>query len=376
MKRRDALRFAAATIAAAVPAVRAESRPIVLGQSAALSGPASALGDEFRRGALLYFEHLNVRGGIDGRAVLLRTLDDGYEPSRCAENTRELIASGVSALFGYIGTPTSQVALPMATAARVPFVAPYSGAEALRSPFNRYAIHVRASYLDETAEIVKQASLVGLERFGVFYQDDGYGKAGLDGVMHALNLQHLAPPVGLGTVERNTVEVDQAVKAILAGRPDAIVLVSAYKSCAAFIRRARGAGFSGMFYSLSFVGTQALAAELGREAKGVAISQVMPYPFSAAIALTREYLAAGNAPPGAVFEPSYGSMEGYVAAKAMAEALRRASPSASGEGLVAGFESMRDFDLGGFFVDFSARKHTGSKFVDLTILSDDGKVYR
>jgi len=376
MNRRDVLKLAAGSIAAAARPLHAEMRPILLGQSAALTGPAGALGEEFRQGALLYFDHLNARGGVGGRHVQLRTLDDGYEPSRCAANTRELIDSGVSALFGYVGTPTSLAALPMATAAQVPFVAPCSGAEALRSPFNRLVIHVRASYQDETAEIVRQAVLVGAQRIGVFYQDDGYGKAGLDGVTQALGAQHLAPPVSLGTVERNTVDVDRSIKSILAGRPDAIVLVSAYKSCAAFIRGARSAGFRGMFYSLSFVGTQALAAELGRDAKGIAISQVMPFPFSPTIALTREYLAIGNARPGPKFEPSYGSMEGFVAARAMSEALRRAGATVSGEGIVAGFESMRDFDFGGFFLDFSARKHDGSKFVELTILSEGGKVYR
>jgi len=375
INRREAIRvIAAAGASVSLPAL-ADTRPIVLGQSAALSGPAMALGEQFRRGALLYFDRLNNQGGIGGRPIQLQSLDDGYEPDRCAANTKKLIDSGVFALFGYIGTPTSLAALPLATAAKLPFVAPFSGAEALRNPFNRYAIHVRASYFDETAEIVKQATLVGIKRIGVFYQNDGYGKAGLEGVTRALKPLGLEP-AGLGTVERNTVDVDAAVKSVLAAKPDAIVQISAYKSCAAFIRAARKAGFGGTFYNVSFVGTKALAEELGSEAHGVVVSQVMPFPFSPTIPLTGDYLAAGKAALGDKFEPNYSSMEGYVAAKTLAEGLKRAGANPSADGLISGLESMRDHNLGGFFVDFSGQKHAGSRFVELTILTPEGKVRR
>ena len=349
---------------------------ILLGQSAAFSGPAAQLGEQFKRGALLHFDAVNARGGIGGRRIELLSLDDGYEPDRCAANTQALIAKDVTALFGYIGTPTSLAALPLATAAKMPFVAPYTGAEGLRTPFNRYAFHVRASYFDETAEIVKQLTSVGIKRIAVFYQNDSYGKAGLEGVQRALKPLGLEP-VSLGTVERNTVEVAAAVTSIMAARPDAIVQISAYKSCAAFIRGARKAGFGGTFYNVSFVGTQALADELGREAAGVVVSQVMPYPFSAAVPVAGEYLAAGRAASGdKPFVPSYGSIEGYVAAKVMAEGLRRAGGTLSADTLISALESLREFNLGGFFVYFGPSKHTGSRFVDLTILGGDGRVRR
>ena len=277
------------------------------------------------------------------------------------------------ALFGYIGTPTSLAALPLATQAQVPFIAPFTGAEALRAPLNRYAFHVRASYFNETAEIVKQLTAVGIKSIGVFYQNDSYGKAGLEGVTQALTPLSLAP-AGLGTVERNTVDVDAAVQSILAAKPDAIVQISAYKACAAFIRAARKAGFGGTFYNVSFVGTQALANELGPDARGVVVSQVMPFPFTAATIVSGEYLAAGKAAAGDKFDPNYSSMEGYVAAKTVVEGLRRAGAKPSVDGLIAGLESMHEFDLGGFRVDFGPQKHTGSKFVDLTILSADGRV--
>jgi branched-chain amino acid transport system substrate-binding protein len=375
MNRRDAiLQFTAAGASMAFPAL-AQTRPIVLGQSAAFSGPASALGEQFKRGALLYFDQVNARGGVGGRRIELKSLDDGYEPDRCAENTKKFINGDVFALFGYIGTPTSLAALPLATAARVPFIAPFTGAEALRTPFNRHAFHVRASYFDETGEIVKQLTAVGMKRIAVFYQNDSYGKAGLDGVTRALKRLNLEP-AGLGTVERNTVDVSAAVKSILAEKPDAIVQISAYKSCAAFIRAARKAGFGGTFYNVSFVGTKALADELGAEARGVVVSQVMPYPHAPVTSLSGEYLAAGKAAAGDKFDPNYSSIEGYVGAKTLVEGLRRAGSNATPDGLIAGLESLSELNLGGFFVDFSGQKHAGSKFVDLTILTADGKVRR
>jgi len=374
IKRRQLIHSAAGLgLASLGVPVLAQQGKIVLGQSAALSGPASALGQQFKLGAQLVFERVNARGGINGRPIELQSLDDGYEPERCAENTRKLIESGVFALFGYIGTPTGVVALPIATAAHMPWVAPFTGAEALRTPFNRYAFHVRASYFDETAEIVKQLTSVGINRIGVFYQNDAYGKAGLEGVNRALKPLALAP-VGLGTVERNTVAVDAAVKSILEKKPDAIVQISAYTSCAAFIKAARKAGFTGTFYNVSFVGTQALAKELGADARGVVVAQVMPYAFSPLTPLSGEYLAAGKTAFGDTFEPSYGSLEGYVAAMAVVEGLRRGSNTTTPESLITGLESLREFNLGGFFVDFSPTKHTGSKYVDLTILTADGRV--
>ena len=377
MNRRDAVRHGTAAVAALAipPWARGAGNKIVLGQSAAFTGPASALGVQFRIGAQLMFDRVNAHGGVGGRTIELQSLDDGYEPDRCVANTRKLIDGSVFALFGYIGTPTSVPALPIATAAKIPFVAPFTGAEALRTPFNRHAFHVRASYFDETANIVKQLTTVGIQRIGVFYQNDGYGKAGLEGVTRALKPLGLAPS-GLGTVERNTVAVEAAVKTILDSKPDAIVQISAYRSCAAFIRAARAAGFGGTFYNVSFVGTQALANELGADARGVVVSQVMPFPHAPVTAASGEYLAAGRAAAGDKFEPNYSSIEGYMAAKTLVEGLRRAGNNPTAETLVASLESLHELNLGGFFVDFSPQKHTGSKFVELTILTGDGHIRR
>jgi ABC-type branched-subunit amino acid transport system substrate-binding protein len=359
--------------ALAAPSLRAQEPRgrIVLGQSAALSGAAAQLGLQFQAGARLFFARANARGGIGGRAVELRSLDDGYEPDRCANNTRTLIEEGVAALFGYIGTPTSLAALPLASNARVPFFGPFTGAQALREPFNRYAFHVRASYYDETARIVNQLISVSMKNIAVFHQNDSYGQAGLAGVVRALEA-HKSRPVVTATVERNSVDVAQAVKTIVPARPEAVVQISAYKSCAAFVREARKAGYSGQFYNVSFVGTAALAAELGADARGVVVSQVMPFPFTPTTPIAGEFLLAAT---GSNVDINYSSMEGFVAAKAIAEGLRR-SNGAGGEALIAGLEGMRDHNLGGFHIDFGPAKHTGSNFVELTILTAEGKVRR
>ena len=374
MNRRDAIRhIAAASAALALPAL-AQNNRIVLGQSAALSGPAAQLGLQMNAGARIYFSALNAQGGVNGNQIELRATDDGYEPDRCKANTEKFIKDDLFALFGYVGTPTCLAALPLVTDSKIPFFGPFTGAEALRDPFHRSVFHLRASYFDETALIVKQLTSLGLKKIAVFYQDDAYGKAGLEGVTRALKALNLAP-VALGTVERNTVNVAQAVKDIVGKGADAVVQISAYKSCAAFIRESRKAGYGGTFFNVSFVGTQALADELGKEANGIMISQVMPFPFSTTTPISREYLEAVRRAGGDA-KPNYSSMEGYLAAKVLAEGLRRAGRNPTRETLITGLESIQKTDFGGFLVDFGPKDHVASRFVDLSMLTEDGRVRR
>ncbi len=372
MKRRDAIKWlAGSTAAMALPALAQPNR-IVLGQSAAFSGPAAQLGIQMNMGARIFFNALNAAGGVNGSTVELRTLDDGYEPDRCKANTEKFIKDDVFGLFGYVGTPTCLAALPMVVDAKIPFFGPFTGAEALRDPFHKSIFHLRASYYDETALIVKQLTFLGLKKIAVFYQNDAYGKAGLEGVKRALKSQGLAP-IALGTVERNTVNVNQAVKEITSKSPDAVVQISAYKSCAAFIREARKAGYGGTYFNVSFVGTQALADELGKEGLGIVVSQVMPFPFSTTTAISREYLDAVKRAGGDA-KPNYSGMEGYLAAKVFTEGLKRAGRNPSRESLISGLETIQKTDFGGFSVDFGPRDHVASSFVDLSMLTDDGKV--
>jgi len=375
LQRRHALTALAALSTLASPALlRAqERRRIVLGQSAPLSGPAAQLGLQMQAGAKLFFDGVNAAGGVGGLPIELKTLDDGYEPERCKANTEKLIEDDVFALFGYVGTPTSLAALPLVNLHKVPFFAPFTGAEALRDPASRWVFHLRASYFDETALIVKQMTQLGLHKISVFHQNDSYGKAGLEGVQRALR-SHDLTPVAVSTVERNSQDVAKAVRELVPGKPEGIVLVSAYKSCAAFIREARKAGYGGVFYNVSFVGTQALSDELGKDALGVVVSQVMPYPFGAATGVVAEYQAALQK-AGGELKPNYTSMEGYLAAKVLTEGLRRMGRP-NRESLVAGLETMGNYNAGGFPVKFGPGRHVGSSFVELSMLTGDGRVRR
>jgi branched-chain amino acid transport system substrate-binding protein len=327
---------------------------IVIGQSAAFSGPAQALGDDMRAGALAYFQAVNAAGGVNGRKIELRSLDDGYEPDRAAANTRKLIDDGVFLLFGYVGTPTSNASKPIFTAARVPFVGPFTGAESLRNPINRYIFNVRASYFDETEKIVNQLVGQTLDRIAVFYQNDDYGKAGLAGVERAMQKRNLKI-VATGTVERNTVDVAAAVAAIGKTDPQAVVMISAYKSVAAFIK--------------------ALAAEAGPAGRGVGITQVVPFPWNIATPVVKEYQQLYTAST-KKDDYSFTTLEGFISAKVLVEGLRRAGPDLTREKFIAAMESMRDVDVGGYLITFSPTSHSGSRFVELTVIGKDERFLR
>jgi ABC-type branched-subunit amino acid transport system substrate-binding protein len=347
---------------------------IVLGQAAVFSGPAAQLGIQMRNGIKAYFDSVNERGGVHGRRLELISEDDRYEPSVAPSASKKLIEEHkVFALLGYVGTPTGAAHLPVTTQARVPLVGMFTGAEILRVPFNRYVFHVRASYYDETEKIVEQVVSTGGKRISVFYQADAYGEAGRKGTEIALTKRGMKIHSN-GTVERNTLKVDEAVKTIHGSEPDAIVMVGAYAACAEFIKQMRKAGSGATFYNVSFVGSKALADALGSEGSGVAISQVVPFPWSTSVPVVKEYqqLAKKAGFP----DYNFSAMEGFLTAKVMVEALRRTGKNPTREGLVDALDKMQDVDLGGFYVGYSPKNHAGSKFVDLTIIGRNGKFLR
>lgn len=347
---------------------------LLIGQSAALTGPAQELGIEMRLGAQLYFDQVNASGGVHGRKITLLTLDDGYEPERAAANTRRLIHEDkVLALFGYVGTPTSQAALPIFTDAKVPFIGAFTGAQLLREPFNRYIFNVRASYFEETERIVEQLTTIAVNRIAVFYQNDAYGKAGLAGVEKALARRGLTPLV-TSTVERNSVDVTAAVKAIDVPKPDAVIMITAYTSAAAFVKAMKHAGSTTQFHNVSFVGSKPLAKALGEEGTGVAIAQVVPFPWSGTLAVTREYQAEMKKNNHA--DLSFTSLEGYIAARVLVEGLKRAGRDLNREKLISGLESLANTDIGGFSLNYSPTRHNGSSLVDLTIIGKNGRFFR
>jgi len=362
------------TIAASAADPGVTPTTILIGESAAFSGPASELGTEMRAGAMAYFNAINKAGGVNGRKIELKSLDDGYEPDRAAANTKKLIDDGVFLLFGYVGTPTSNASKPIFTAAKVPFVGPFTGAESLRTPLNRYIFNIRASYFDETDKIVGQMTGQTLDKIAVFYQNDDYGKAGLAGVQRAMEKRNLKI-VATGTVERNTTDVASAVASISKAEPQAVVMISAYKSCAAFIKAMRAAGYNPQFMNVSFVGSRALAHETGQAGRGVGITQVVPFPWNLSTPIVKEYQQLIEASTGKQ-EYSFTSLEGFIAAKVLVEGLRRAGNDLTREKFINAMETMRDIDFGGFYVTFTPANHNGSKFVELTVIGKDEKFLR
>jgi branched-chain amino acid transport system substrate-binding protein len=347
---------------------------ILLGQAAVFSGPAAQLGIQMRNGIKAYFDYVNEKGGVNGRKLELVSEDDKYEAAVAQSVSKKLIEERkVFALMGYVGTPTGTEHVKVINPAKVPLVGMFTGAEALRVPMSRYVFHVRASYYDETEKIVEQVVSTGGKKISVFYQNDGYGEAGRKGTELALTARGMKIH-STGTVERNTVKVEDAVKAINASEPDAVVMVSAYTSCAEFIRQMRKAGSAATFYNVSFVGSKALADALGKDGVGVAISQVVPFPWGTGVPVVKEYqqLAA----KAGFKDYNFSAMEGFLTAKVMVEGLRRAGRDLNREKFVDTMEKMQDVDLGGFFVSYSPQNHAGSKFVDLTIIARDGKFMR
>ena len=347
------------------------SKTILLGQSAAFSGPAAQLGIQMNIGTKAYLDYVNARGGIFGRKIGLKTRDDRYEASVCVETTKKLIEEDkVFALISYVGTPTTGAALPILTEAKVPLVGPFTGAELLRTPVNRYVFNVRASYYDETEKIVEQLVSTGNKKIAVFYQDDNYGQAGLKGVEIAMGKRNLKI-AALGKVERNTIKVEDAVKSINAAQPDGVVMISAYTSITEFVRQMKRLGSSTQFHNVSFVRSKALADSLKDDGYGVAISQVVPFPWSPSVPIVKEYqeilAKSGNT------DFNFSSLEGFIVAKVMVEGLKRAGKDLTREKLVAALESMNNVDLGEFVVNFSPTSHSGSKFVDLTMIGRGGK---
>ena len=361
-----------------LPLARAENgvtaTTILIGQSVSLSGPTAQLGQEMQAGAAAYFKFVNKRGGVHGRTLVLKTLDDGYEVDRTVANVKTLINEDrVFALFGLRGTAHTNAAAKIFTPARVPLFATFSGAQSLREPFNRYLFHVRASYLDETDAIFRQVSSMGLSRIGVFYQNDGYGKEGRAAAENSAKKYNVTISA-LGTVEPNSSDAKPASAAIARIQPQVVVMYASYKASAELVREMR-ASQSAQFMNLSIVGATALAKELGNDARGIGVSQVVPFPWNIGIPIVKEYQTVMTTETGKS-EYSFLTLESYLSARILVEGLRRAGPDLTREKLIAALETMHDENFGGFRVNFSRTDHAASKFVELTVIGKDGQILR
>lgn len=343
-----------------------DATELKIGLSNAQSGRSGALGSEVRRGCEAFFGKINAAGGIHGRRLRLVAYDDRYEPLPCMVNTERLVNEDkVFALCNYVGTPTSRAAQPMIDEARIPLVGLFTGAAALREPLDPYVFNVRASYGEETEALVERLIRDRrVARIAVFIQEDAYGDAVRAGVERALTKRGLTL-VGVGSYKRNTVEVETGLEALMAARPDAIIMGGTYQPCAALVRSAAERRFTPTFASVSFVGTEGFIESAGPAAEGVIISQVLPSPEDSQIPLVAEYQAAMREAGEGGNRFTYASLEGYVNAAVLAAGLRGAGPQPDTAKLVTALEVL-DEDLGGVRCTFGPASRQGLKEIHFT----------
>ena len=366
-----ALLIAGAALGEEQPGV--SNRSILFGQSAAFSGPAQELGRNMRLGMQAAFREVNEQGGVHGRRLELVSLDDGYEPEAAIDNTRQLIeGERVFALIGAVGTPTSRATVPIAEDAGVPYIAPFTGSSFLRDPKWRGVVNLRASYYQETEEIVARLTEdLGIERIAIMYQDDSFGREGFRGVRRALERRQLSL-VAVGVYPRNTKAVKTALLDLRSGQPQAVILVGTYQPVATLIAWAQTTSFNPIFVTISFVGSKALARELGPAGAGVLVSQVVPFPTATEPAIVGSYrrALAAYAPRA---EPSFVSFEGYLAGRLAIAALTGCGRAVSRACLLDNLRRTEVIDLEGFSLRYGDGDNQGSDAVFLTVLDSDGQ---
>src|SRR5256884_1580584 len=345
---------------------------IVFGQVAALDGPAQALGQGMRQGLLAAFAELNRAGGIAGRKLELKSTDDSYEPQKMIEAMKKMIGEDkVFAIVGTVGTPTANAGQPIATEAKVPFIGPFTGAEFLRNPYKRYVVNIRTSYFQETEAWIEHLTKdLGITKIAILYQDDTFGLAGLDGVKIAMAKRNMSL-VASGTFRRNTTAVKSALLEIMKANPEAVVTVGPYKPIAEFFKLARQAKMDAVFVAISFVGSDALAQEMGDKGGGVIVSQVVPFPGDTSLPVVASYQAALAAlDPEAI--PGFVSLEGYLVGRLVIAALKRVPGEPTREALLDAIVKTGTFDLGGIKLTYGPAKNQGMDEVFFTILQADG----
>jgi ABC-type branched-subunit amino acid transport system substrate-binding protein len=364
--------FAAAAASAQAQPAGINAQRVLIGQSTPLTGANAELGNDIRNGALAYFRKANEAGGVHGRKIELLSLDDANQVSRAEENTKKLVEDeGVFALFGYASATLSRPALPFVEKHKVPFLAPFTGADPMRV-FHKYVYNMRGSYAEELEKIVDHFAPLGVKRFAIVHYDDVVGKENFTAVDRALKKRGLAAVSVAAFKDRAKPDIDAGVKEIAAGKPDVVILTTLYKATADFVRVAQKTGLGAQMASNSFPGASPLAKELGKQGEGFIVATVVPPPTKRSLPLVKEYQQAIELQTGKK-EFSFTSLESYIGAKVMVEALKRAGPKPTREAFMHALDNLKDFDVGGYSVNFAPDNHNGSSFVELTVIGEGHK---
>lgn len=347
---------------------------ILLGQSTALTGPLAELGLETVAGSKAYFDYINARGGVHGRKIRLLSLDDGYNPEKAVANVKQLIEKDqVLALFGVLGTPANVALMPLVSQAGIPNFAPISGSDMVRIPFNRLVFHVSPSYADEIEKIVEHLQVRGLTKIAAVYQNNAFGKEGLANLersvaAHKMNLAATA------SIDSSGADAEQASETLAQAAPQAILMITAGKASIDFIKSYNKRAVGMQYFALSVMASQAAIKALGTDGVGVVVSQVSPFPFSATSRVVREYQKVMKET--GVKGMSFASIGGFISAKVLVDGLKRAGRNLSRESLIDALETMGKTDYDGFAIHYSRNSHLGHRYVELTVISKDGRFLR
>ncbi|WP_300455795.1 ABC transporter substrate-binding protein [Accumulibacter sp.] len=379
MKLISLLGQAVAVLLLGLGAAIAGNGEIVIGQVAAFSGPLAPTGNHMRAGAQLHFDAVNASGGVHGVTIRLVAKDDGYKSEETVRLARSLLKeSQPLAFIGFVGTGNVEAMLDQKVLgeAGIPLIAVRSGASSLVRSGDPYLFMTRASYAEEVEKIVEQYATTGFKRFAILFQNDAFGLDALASTERAIT-KASGSLVAKGSYEKNTTDVAAAVKSIAAAKPQAVIMLANTAASAEFLKQSRAAGNLAQYVALSVTDAAQVVKRLGADqAEGLVLTQVVPDPNSRAVPLIREVQDnfAKFAPRDVTLNHTF--VEGYLGAKVLTEALRRAGPNPTRKKLRDALEALGSYDTGGVVVSFSARQHVGSHFVDITILNRSGKLLR
>jgi ABC-type branched-subunit amino acid transport system substrate-binding protein len=354
-------------------AFAAPKEPLLIGQTADFSGPQASPVKETTEAAKAYFDWINKQGGVNGRQIVLESVDDGFDPKRTVENANKLATTRpILALMLSRGTANAEALIPFTREKKILVLAPVGGSEKMHRPADHYLFNIRPTHRSEAERAVEQLSSQGLRRIAVAYVDDAMGNDAMKGALAGLKTVSLEP-AALVTIPRGEPKVEAAVEALAKVNPDAIVGLCIAKSCAALVKQLREKGVYSQFVSMSNTSSAGYVKDLGPAARGVIVTQVYPYPFSDATRASKDFRVLAKEYK---LASSYSAMEGFLAAKVMTEALRRAGPNPTRESVIKGMESLNRFDVGGFVIDFGNHSRSGSEHMEMTMIGKDGKFVR
>jgi ABC-type branched-subunit amino acid transport system substrate-binding protein len=339
-----------------------------------LTGPLADLGQDVLKGAKVYFDALNAKGGVNGRTIVLVSKDDSYDPKKTLENVEVLIANDATfALFGTFGTASNEALLPIARKAGIPVLTPYSGAPSIRSKNFDGVFNLRASYADEVERLVDHLYTVGIKKIAVAYQNNAFGKEVLTATVETMAKRKIKPVLTVA-VESNAVDAPAAAEKLLGSQPEAVLLALAGKPAVDTIKNINQRRRGMAMYALSVLATPSNLRSLGADGTGVAITQVVPYPMNASLPIVREYQQAMTAAGSTDF--SHLSLEGYINAKIVTEGLRRAGRTPTRSNFVSAMDSISNHNMGGLVVSFGQGASSASRFVELTMVNGQGKLIK